>query len=176
MTTSIGTRPSVDAIIESLGYNFNKFDVTDFLHHIATRRSRELSVHTVPLSSQLFGFWYSTADTDFVGINAKLHPAHQIHTLLHEIAHMLLGHRGMDLKKLLGEELFRQLGISANEGHLRSAAVIDHSVDLQEQEAEHFVLLIQRKLVTAHRLQELYGDPTSNDMFRPYILGLDFNS
>ncbi len=176
MATSIGTRLSVDAIIESLGYNFATFDVTDFLQYIAALRKRELSVHTVPLSPQLFGFWYPTADTDFIGINAKLHPAHQIHTTLHEVAHMLLGHRGMDLKKLLGEELFRQLGITSNEGHLRSSISIDNSVDLQEQEAEHFVLLIQRKLVMAHRLQELYGDPTSNDLFRPYIVGLDFNS
>ena len=125
MATSIETRISVDAIVESLGYNFNSFDVTDFLHHISSRRKRELSVHTVPLSPKLFGFWYATADTDFIGINAKLHPAHQIHTLLHEVAHMLLGHRGMDLKKLLGEELFGQLSINAGEGHLRSADVID---------------------------------------------------
>ncbi|MEO8391409.1 MAG: ImmA/IrrE family metallo-endopeptidase [Chloroflexota bacterium] len=176
MTTSFGPRASVDAIIESLGYNFASFDVTNFLSHVSSRRKRELSVHTVPLSPELFGFWYPTVDTDFIGINAKLHPAHQIHTLLHEIAHILLGHHGMDLKKLMGEELFSQLGIITNQGHLRSATIYDDAADIQEQEAEQFVLLIRRKLVTAHRLRELYGQPTSIEMYRERIQGLDFNS
>jgi hypothetical protein len=176
VSASLETRTTVQAVVEGLGYDFDRFEVEDFQHHIAKRRERPLSIRYVALAPELFGFWYPTANTDYIAVNSNLHPAHRIHTLLHELAHMLLGHRGTDLRKLLGEDIIHQLGIGAGEGHLRSIATIDQANDRQEQEAEEFVLLIRRKLVTAHRLQELYGEPTSIDSLRPYVRGLDFNS
>lgn len=176
MSASVETRTTVQAVVEVLDYDFDHFEIEDFQRHIAKRRTRPLSVRYVPLAPELFGFWYPTANTDYIAVNTNLHPAHRIHTLLHEIAHMLLGHRGMDLRELLGEDLIRQLGVLASEGHLRSATTIDQTTNLQEREAEEFALIIRRKLVTAHRLQELYGEPTSIDTLRPYVRGLDFNS
>lgn len=109
-------------------------------------------VQYVPLAPELFGFWYPTTTTDFIPINANLHPAHRIHSLLHELAHMLLGHRGIDLRKLIDENLIHQLGVLAGEGHLRSAATIDQETDPQEREAEEFLMIIRRKLVTVASL------------------------
>ena len=176
MSTSIEARTTVQAVVEGLDYDFDHFEIEDFQRHVARQRSRPLSVRYVPLAPELFGFWYPTATTDYIVVNANLHPAHRIHTLLHEIAHMLLGHRGTDLRKIFGEDLIHHLGELAGEGHLRSAATIDQTSNPQEQEAEEFVLIIRRKVVTAHRLQELYGEPTSIDSLRPYVRGLDFNS
>lgn len=170
------TRTTVQAVVEGLAYDFDHFEIEDFQRHVAGKRHRPLNVRYVPLPAEIFGFWYSTAHTDYIVVNANLHPAHRIHTLLHELAHMILGHHGMDLTILLDENLVRQLEVISSEGHLRSAATIDQESNPQEQEAEEFVLIIRRKLVTAHRLQELYGEPTSIDTLRPYVRGLDFNS
>ena len=167
---------SVEFAIDVLGYDFKAFNIDDFLHHIALQRNRPVSVRTVPLSPDLFGFWYPTRETDFIAVNANLHHVHQLHTLLHELAHLLLGHRGMDLRLLLAEDLIQQLNIIQAEGHLRSASTIDQAHNSQEREAEQFVMAIRRKLVAARRLQELYGEPTSNAMLRSYVRGLDFNS
>lgn len=176
MATSTRNRISVDAVIEALNYNFVEFEMEDFLRHVALRRNRPLRVHTAPLSPDLFGFWYPAQDIDFIAVNANLHPAHQLHTVLHEVAHMLLGHRGMDLRKLLADDLIRQLNIVQAEGHLRAASTIDRANSPQEREAEQFVLTIHRKLVNARKLTELFGEPTSNTELRPYVRGLDFNS
>lgn len=176
MNTSIEARTTVQAVVEGLNYDFDHFEIEDFQRHVARQRGRPLSVRYAPLAPELFGFWYPTATTDYIAVNANLHPAHRIHTLLHEIAHMLLGHRGTDLRKIFGEELMHQLGVLVGEGHLRSAATIDQTTNPQEQEAEQFVLIIRRKLVTAHRLQELYGEPTSISTMQPYVRSLDFNS
>lgn len=176
MSTPVQTRTTVQAVVEGLGYNFDKFEIEDFQRHIARQQKRPLSIHYVTLAPDLFGFWYPTETTDYIAVNANLHPAHRIHTLLHELAHILLGHHGRDLRSILGEDRILQLGTLAGAGHLRSAATINQENDPQEREAEEFVLLIRHKLVTAHRLQELYGEPTSIDTLRPYVRGLDFNS
>lgn len=89
---------------------------------------------------------------------------------------MLLGHRGTDLRQLLAEDLMQQLNLVPAEGHLRSASTIDQADNSQEREAEQFVMAIRRKLVAVRRLQELYGEPTSNAILRSYVRGLDFNS
>jgi len=47
-------------------------------------------------------------------------------------------------------------------------------VEAEEIEAEVFVSLIQRRIFSAHRQNELYGDPTSIAAFLPTIRGLDF--
>lgn len=176
MSIGIETRMTVQAVVEGLAYDFDHFEIEDFQRHVAKKRGRPLSVRYVQLTPELFGFWYPTADTDYIVVNANLHPAHRIHTLLHEFAHMLLGHHGIDLTILLGEDIVRQLEDVPSEGHLRAASTIDQETNPEEQEAEEFVLMVRRKLVTAHRLQELYGESTSIETLRPYVRGLDFNS
>ena len=176
MRASAETRPTVQAVVEGLGYNFDQFNIEDFQHHVADRRGRPLEVRYVPLSPELFGFWFPAEHADYVAVNAKLHPAHRIHTLLHELAHMLLGHRGRNLGELLGAEIAHNLNIPSGEGHLRSALTIGEPDNFQEREAELFVSLIQLKLIAARRLHELYGEPTSIPAMRPYVDPLDFNS
>ncbi len=167
---------SVEFAIDALGYDFRAFNIDDFLRHVARQRNRPIRVYTVPLSLDLFGFWYPTDGTDFIAINANLYHVHQLHTLLHELAHMLLGHRGTDLRLLLAPDLVQQLNIVRAEGHLRSASTEEQADRFQELEAEQFVMAIRQKLVAVRRLQELYGEPTSIRSMQPYVRGLDFNS
>lgn len=165
-------RQAVQKVIDQIGYNFSTFDIQDFLQHIEAYRSRSLIVNYLPFGSDLFGFWYPAQHGDYIFINATLHPTHRAHTLLHEIAHMLLDHRGIDLTTVLGSEMCEALGIKSGKGHLRSAIPGDL---LQEAEAELFVLSVQRQIVNARRLQELYGDPTSLSAMQPYVSPLNYN-
>jgi hypothetical protein len=159
-------------VIDQIGYNFSTFDIKEFLQHIEAYRNRSLIVNYLPFGSDLFGFWYPTQHADYIFINATLHPTHRAHTLLHEIAHMLLNHRGIDLTTVLGTEMCAALGIEPGKGHLRSAVGGDA---LQEEEAEWFVLSVQRQIVSARRLHELYGDPTSLSAMQPYVNPLNYN-
>lgn len=176
MTEITRTRECIQASIDALGYDFNAFEMEGFLKHVETVRKRPLIVRYVPFSHDLFGLWYPTERVDYIFVNANLHATHQIHTLLHEVAHMLLEHRGTNLRDFLGPDLVRELDISTGDGHLRAAGSLLPVNDRQEREAELFVLLIQRKLVMAQRLHELYGEPTSIAAMHPYVRGLDFNS
>lgn len=167
---------AIQAAIDGLGYDFNVFEITHFLKHLREWHPRPLKILYVPLLPELFGFWYQWNDVDYIFINNGLHRAHKIHCLLHEIAHLLLKHRGVDIRELLGDELCRELGIDPGQGHLRSAARSKASDDHQEQEAEAFVLEIQYRLLRARRLNELLGDTTSVDGMKPFVDALDFGS
>ena len=169
------TPAAIQTVIDDLDYDFASFAIDDFQRHIERRRGQPLQVRYAPFLYELFGFWCNAERADYVFINAKLHPAQRIHTLLHEFAHILLGHRGMNLSELLGEDLARELGFASYDGHLRAAERIGKENSPEDQEAELFVLLIQRKLLAARRLHELYGEPTSIAFLRPYVEGLDFN-
>jgi hypothetical protein len=175
MTALPRTRAYIQAVIDALHYDFSAFDIAGFLLHIENAWTRHLSVRYVPLSPELFGLWYPTEATDYIFINASLHPTHRIHSLLHEIAHMLLGHRGVNLQDVLGEELCQELGIRSGPGHLRSTWK-QATNSTEEQEAEAFVMLVQLRVVHARRLHELYGETTSISTLQPYINGMDFNS
>lgn len=170
------TSVAIQAAIDGLEYDFSAFEISHFLKHIRERHPRPLKIHYVPLLPELFGFWYQWNDVDYIFINKGLHRAHKIHCLLHEIAHLLLKHTGVDIRQLLGDELCHELGINLGQGHLRTATRSTAFNDLQEQEAEAFVLEIQYRLVRAKRLNELHGDMTSVDKMKPFVDALDFGS
>ena len=170
MPVSRDRRSHFNFLIDSLGYDFSNFQIQDFLNHLEIHRNRSLNVRYIPLAPELFGLWNPGKVVDYVFINSTLHPTHQIHCLLHEIAHILLGHRGMNLADLLGSEIFARLDLSTSEGHLRSSRLGDL---VQEEEAEAFVLELQRRIVRADRLKELYGSSTSFSDMQPYARALD---
>lgn len=171
MPVSHDRRSQIQSIIDSLHYDFATFNISHFLHHLEIHRHRSLNVSYVALAPELFGLWSPGQSQDYVFINSTLHPAHQIHSLLHEIAHLLLGHRGVDLEQALGTSLYTALKLHSGEGHLRSSMVTADPV--QETEAEVFVLLIHRRVLKANRLRELYGEVTSLQEMRWYTRALD---
>ena len=163
----------LQAVIERLHYDFTAFDIQNFLQHLQQQRQRPIQVVDFPFTAEIYGLWVPAPTTDYIFVNAHLLPAHRVHTLLHEIAHLLLNHRGVDIRSILGEPVWLALGLSSGTGHLRSVALNDSPED---EEAEVFVLLIQQRVARARRLQELYGESTSLPAMRPYVHGLDLNS
>ena len=169
----------VEAVIDALGYDFRKFSLEHFLSWLESCRRRSIQMFDVSFGSTLFGFWCPAETQDYIFVQAGLHPTHRIHIVLHETAHMLLGHKGVVLVDVLAPEQLRQLdGIdsaASNRIHLR-ASDFNPRTETEEREAEYFVASIQQRLLRFNRLQELYGDDTSIDELKPYIRGLDFGS
>lgn len=165
---------TLNALIDSLEYDFSRFEMAAFKDYLEVRRRRPIQVLLLPFQNDIFGMWFPNVSADFVFLRDDLHPIHQTHVFLHEIAHMLLDHRSADLSGYLHAEAISVLGDTPLVGHLRSARADADRVEAEEIEAEVFVSLIQRRIFSAHRQNELYGDPTSIAAFLPTIRGLDF--
>lgn len=173
VTSLMRAERDLQAVIERLHYDFTAFDIQHFFQHLQQQRQRRIQVVDFPFTAEIYGLWVPAPTADYIFVNAHLLPAHRVHTLLHEIAHLLLNHRGIDIRSILGEAVWQALGISSDSGHLRASAP---SESVEDEEAEIFVLLIQQRVTRARRLQELYGEPTSLVAMRPYVHGLDLNS
>ena len=76
----------------------NPFDLDRFCAEVADRRGRPLVRRAVPgLSADApCGLWISTARADHVLYDPGTSPLHAEHIVLHELAHILSGHRGSD--------------------------------------------------------------------------------
>jgi hypothetical protein len=71
------------------------FDLDTFCREVETRRGRRLLRRAVPglHSSAPCGLWIATPETDHVFYDAGTSPLHAEHIVLHELAHILSGHR-----------------------------------------------------------------------------------
>jgi len=171
MQTSLQTH--IQQRIDALHYDFKAFTLEAFLIWIGEKRKRSIQVYDVGFTSQLFGFWCPTESQDYIFVKASLHPTHRIHVVLHEIAHILLNHKGFKLEEVLTPALLSELAHPATNAYLRAPASYP-STAIEEQEAECFVALIQQRLMKLNRLRELYGEGTSIPALKPYAHGFDF--
>lgn len=69
------------------------FDLRQFLAQVAAQRNRTIYVHPFTSGPGIpCGLWLSTARADHIFHEQGTSPWHRTHIILHEIAHMLLGH------------------------------------------------------------------------------------
>jgi len=71
------------------------FDLDTFIAEIAARRSRPIARYALPLMGGLPGLWLETDTADLVYYEERTSPLHQQHIVLHELGHILWGHRGV---------------------------------------------------------------------------------
>ncbi|WP_157162778.1 ImmA/IrrE family metallo-endopeptidase [Actinoalloteichus spitiensis] len=79
------------------------WDLAEFTRHVAERRGRPIRLVPRTMSSYrsiASGLWVREANTDIVVFDATSSPLHQENTVLHELAHMLLDHRGVPVPGL----------------------------------------------------------------------------
>ncbi|WP_156038485.1 ImmA/IrrE family metallo-endopeptidase [Actinoalloteichus caeruleus] len=79
------------------------WDLREFTEHVAERRGRPIRLVPRTMSSYrsiASGLWVREPDADIVVFDATSSPLHQENTVLHELAHMLLDHRGVPLPGL----------------------------------------------------------------------------
>ncbi|MCC6190611.1 MAG: hypothetical protein IT318_16400 [Anaerolineales bacterium] len=131
--------------LDEWDFDFSRFEIVAFVAWVEKRRGR--AIHLVPwrLPTELFGAWIEDDSADYIFYeNEPLH-VHTVHILLHELCHLLLGHRtihaGKDLQHLLGAHAH----LPEAEVTLR-AALQQSAVDEQELEAETLSNLIQQRV------------------------------
>ena len=155
---------AIIARIDRLEYDFQLFELDDFIDHVARYQRREIVLKAFPLELTLSAAWVRGDEVDYIVYNDRLHVVQQRHNILHEIAHIVLNHRRRPLAEVLPPELLAQLAQLlplAAQGRPRPTDP-RLRLDPEEQEAEAFVLHIQQRLVQAQRLQALLGPSSSN--------------
>lgn len=113
------------------------FDIQIFTAVLAERRGRPIALHPMPLHGEPFGAWFAEPSVDVVFYEQRTTSLHQRHIILHELGHILCGHRGIDgvtLAALLS-------GDGAATEHSR-AALTGCTIDAEEGEAEMIATLI----------------------------------
>ncbi|MGW6930092.1 hypothetical protein ACWGE0_08455 [Lentzea sp. NPDC054927] len=72
------------------------FEIGEFVRRLGEHRGRQIHLFAVDLSaaSDVRGLWLATATEDFIFHELGTSRLHQENTILHEVAHMLLDHRG----------------------------------------------------------------------------------
>ena len=91
MGDSVRTAAELMAVIPPLP---DSPDTDDLIAAVQQHRGRKMQILTAPpeLSASVCGMWVETPSVDLVFIAESAAPFAREHVLLHEIAHMLLGH------------------------------------------------------------------------------------
>lgn len=161
--------------IEGLDYDFNRFSVPDFIEHLQAVRQREIVLNGASFDPGLHGFWIRADTADYVFFNDSTHHVHQVHHILHELGHIILGHRPRDLAAMLSPGLAAQLREALTVplcGHCRRWEPVDTD---QEREAELFVQTLQRQVLLAGRLTALTHPSTSIEELVRFTRGLGYD-
>ncbi len=142
----------IQFVLDSLCYDFDAFEVDHFVHQLEHLRGRSIIRVSYNFDAGLTGLWIPAETADYIFYTQFTHPIHQAHIMLHEVAHMVLGHHCKRIDQILPTELINTFRLS-NEFLSRSSQ--DLETDFDEQEAEAFVYLIQQRVVAAKRFSQL---------------------
>ncbi|WP_075297760.1 MULTISPECIES: hypothetical protein [unclassified Pseudonocardia] len=110
-------------------------DVAALCERLGDHRGRpiELVPYNFPNIS-VFGLWVETTDSDLIFYEADTVPEHQQHIVLHEIGHMVLGHRSDNDDDSIWREMIPNLPPDVVRKALRRASY----ESAQEHDAEAF--------------------------------------
>ena len=126
-------------------YDFSRFQIADFIGWVESRRGRP--IHLVPwrLPPELFGAWIEDDCADYIFYENEPFHIHTVHIILHELCHILLGHRTVHTGKDIQHLLSKPAKLAETQVALR--AIFKRSVaDEQELEAETLSNLIQQRV------------------------------
>lgn len=157
-------------VLRALHYDFTAFALSDFTTHIEYFCDTQILLLRFPFAPDLHGVWIPIENVQYVFVNTALHPVHQIHIALHELAHIVLAHPPLPLSAVLPRALLEVLNVSAAAGRARFAGqAYDPQRAAVEQEAERFVFLVQQRVTRAQRLHELIGAGSSIEELMPLM-------
>ncbi|WP_051366881.1 ImmA/IrrE family metallo-endopeptidase [Hamadaea tsunoensis] len=97
-----------------------------FVNHVRDLRDRRILLYAQPLPAGVSSFWFRAGPADhIVYARDAQSPHHRDHLVMHEIAHMLLGHAGIPLGLLNSPEAVRSLhrGTVENEAEVLARAI-----------------------------------------------------
>lgn len=139
-------------------------DTQDLIAAVQQRRGRKLQILTAPpeVSASVCGMWVQTPSVDLVFIADSAAPFARDHVLLHEIAHMLLGH-GQDGDP---QSALAQLMPDLDPSLLQRVLGRSSYEDPQEYEAELLATLLQSRTRSSRPDSSGVGStPGQTDLF-----------
>lgn len=134
--------------LDEWDYDFRQFDISTFIDWVQARRGRSIRLVPMTLPPELFGAWLEGERTDYIFYEAEPLHVHSVHIILHELCHILLGHKTAnvwrDMTQLLqpGDAIGQLAAQKALNGLFRQASHTDE----QETEAETLSSLIQYRV------------------------------
>jgi len=164
----------MQALLADIDYDFSQFTLQGFARWLEARRGREILF--VPFhfeQPEVSGSWLAYAHCDYVFYETEnTPPLLQVHSQMHEMAHMVCGHTTLRidaqwLQRLLNH--FEQDDVSLP--HLLRS-VQHHPLDQDELEAEMLAALIQERVLKHARVQELFLVVSSDVEIAAYLEGL----
>ena len=146
----------------------NPFDLDAFCAEVEARRGRPLLRRSVPgLSSGApCGLWIGTEQADHVFFDPGTSPLHAEHIVLHEVAHILMGHTvsrpGPDRSGLSGDQLAQLLFPDLDPATVTRVLGRVSYTTAQEREAEMMASLIRGRFgrpprTTLGRVADAFG-------------------
>lgn len=168
------TLDEIQGIVDALDYDFDCFSLNHFIKHIEWLRNRKIVVVGWEFEPKLYALWVPKSSTDYIFFNHTLHSTHQTHSILHELAHMLLGHACSPLDQVLPPHMLAELKLGSQQQGRPRTVLLNELDPTQEEESEMFVYLIQKKVVNARRIHELYRGSSTVEVFKPYADGMGF--
>jgi hypothetical protein len=133
------TRARCQLILGSLDIP-QPFDLPAFVASVASLRGRHISLTPFRAGPDgLCGAWIRARSTDYIYYDDQTTPLHQAHIVLHEIAHMLLGHHSAGPTLLPGPRPLAGPGPGAADAEPESGGSYAAA---QEREAETLASMI----------------------------------
>ena len=164
--TPADLRLSMQTLLNNLDYDFSQFSFTHFAAHLEAASSKQFRFIPKPLMSHdIFGVWLTSPTHELFLYEITAPSLHQIHILLHELAHFICQHPTLHLS---AAQLHTLLNDTVNQTALPDLRFATrrsrhmHSIDrYYERQAETLANLILETVATHSRLRELETAPTN---------------
>jgi hypothetical protein len=164
----------IEVVVDNMKYDFTHFKLSAFIDHIECLKRRPILVLPSKFQDEaLSAVWVKAETAHYMLYNYRYHRIHVTHSVLHEIAHLMLGHPCHKLDEVLAPELIAELRLSNPIGHSRKVSPTFMSTP-EEREAEAFVYSIQQRVKNANRLYELMGQGSSIEALNRYVSPMGF--
>ena len=150
---------SYEAIVRSVQVPI-PFNMADFCTRVAQYLVRPLRLHPIQIGSLagFCGLYVEVNHVDHVYFPTHTSPIHQQHIVLHELAHLLCGHRGSRQTWTMPDGLVGKLFPNLDSRVVRAALGRSRYADPEEREAETVASLI---LERAQNVRDTAGDPVA---------------
>jgi hypothetical protein len=120
-----------------------QIELSTLLARIAALRSRPIAVWPLARRPGACGLWVATPLRDYVFYESDTSPLHQAHIILHELGHVIWGHRSADV---LDHRVLQALLPDIDPGVLETVLRRARYETIEEQEAEMLASLVLPRL------------------------------
>jgi hypothetical protein len=166
------TRDRLVRQLDDWGYDFSRFQIADFVGWVESRRGRPIRVVPMPLPPELFGAWIEGDTADYIFFEDEPLHVHTVHILLHELSHILLGHKTVRVSGELAP-VVKPAASESGQAHQSLNGLFRQVgyADEQEVEAETLSSLIQHRVYQQAGLAALSHSGRGPEM-RQFMQGL----